>query len=92
MRGQDLTDLEEELRVLSCDRHTHSCLPPLQIQRDNTAKQFCPPVILILKPISANDLALVGDELKSAEARGNQINFSLVLVTQFKERAAEGSQ
>lgn len=60
--------------MLSSDRHTHSCLLP-QIQSDNTGKQFCPPEILILNPISANDLALFGDEVKSTEARGNQINF-----------------
>lgn len=64
MKGQDLIDLQEELWVLSWDRQTHSRLPPRQIRCDNTAKQFFPPeMIIISKPISADDLALFGAEV-----------------------------
>jgi len=46
----------------------------------------------INKLISAKDLALFRDEVKSSGASGYQISFSFLLVTSFEERAAEGSQ
>lgn len=61
------------------DIHIHAS--PYKYGVTTLQNSFFPLEILTLKPISADDLALFGDEVKSAEARGNQINFSLVLVT-----------
>lgn len=64
IRGQDLIHLQKEPWVLyeSCDKYTHPS-SHLQILCDNSTEQFFLPEILILKPISADDLAKFRDEV-----------------------------
>lgn len=77
MKGQDLTDLQSEPWVLSWDRQTHSCLPPVKYGVTTLQNSFFPPEMMIIsKPISADDLALFGDEVSWRWGKSDQLFIS----------------